>query len=109
MPVTKPNADPTSITRRLVGPALTIRGHTLQPIAQLTGWQAGSQDATAGGGGAWLRIRPLAVAVTTPDQPPYTLAITDPTTSQLRAMAGVALGIAAGALALMFLARRVLR
>lgn len=109
MPTTKPNVNPTALTRRLVGPAVTIRGHTLQPIAQLTGWQAGHQAAPASGGGAWLRVRPVVVEVSAPAQPPYTLAITDPTTSQLRALGGVALGIAAVALALMILVRRSLR
>jgi len=109
MPATTAKATSPSLTRRMVGVPLTIRGYTIQPIAQLTGRQGGRADATAGGGGAWLRLRPVAIAVRAPDQPSYTLTITDPTTRQLRALVSVALGIAAGALALSFLVRRLLR
>ncbi len=89
------------------GEPIAVGKRTLQSVAHLRGWRRQGGDGRNGGGGAFVRLRPVAVRVTEAGQPDYTIEIADPTHQPLRVFVGVAAAIAlfCGAISL-FAARR---
>lgn len=97
---------PTRVNLQLTGTPLAVGQHTLQPVAQLTGWKIGLQEPSATAGAAWLRLTPMAVEVTQTGAAPYTLPLGNPTRRELVAIAAAALAIAATFGAINLLLRR---
>lgn len=91
----------------LPGEPITVGERTLHPVAHLRGWRGQGGDGRNGGGGAFARLRPVAVRVTEAGQPDYTIEIADPVHQPLRVLVGVAAAVAlfCGAISL-FAARR---
>lgn len=86
---------PTRVNLQLTGTPQSVGQHTLQPVAQLTGWKIGMQELNATAGAAWLRLTPVAVEVTQTGVAPYTLPLSNPAHRELWALIVAALAIAA--------------
>ncbi len=78
------------INTELSGQPIAVGARTLQPVAHIRGWRGGGGEGTNSGGGAFVRLRPIAVHVTEAGQPDYTVEIADPTQQPLRVFLGVA-------------------
>ena len=90
----------------LPGVPISVGERTLQPVAHLRGWRGQGGDGRQGGGGAFVRLRPVAVHITEAGQPDYTIEIGDPTRQPLRVLIGIAAAIALFFGAIAFLARQ---
>ena len=106
-PLSQPS--PTKVNLQLTGTPLLVGTHTLQPIAQLTGWKIGVQEPNATAGAAWLRLTPMAVEITQTGAAPYILPLRNPPRGELRALMVAALAIAATFGTINLLVRRWLR
>jgi hypothetical protein len=96
---------PTKIDQRLAGPQITVGGHTVQPLARLTGQRSEEVGPEGGGAGAWVRLTPLEVVVSGPDGAERRIAVTNPTAQALQGMAALAAFIAVVSAALILVAR----
>jgi hypothetical protein len=96
---------PTKIDRRLVGYPIEIDGRSVQPVAHLRGRLGVGGNTQGGGAGGRFSLEPVEVIVREPDGAESTLALADPIAQALRAMAGVAIAVAAVSIGLAVLAR----
>ncbi len=96
---------PETIDRQLVGPEITVGGHTVQPMARLKGWYAGGSTPLSSGGGAWVRLTPVEVTVREGNGPERHIAVTDPTGMALRGLGMAAVLMAAVCALLILIAR----
>lgn len=96
---------PTKIDQQLTGPQITVGGHTVQPLARLTGQHSQNNGPSGGGAGAWVRLSPVEVIVSGTDGVERRIAMSDPTTQALRGMAAVAAFIAVSSAVLILVAR----
>ena len=96
---------PTKIDQQLAGPQITVGGHTVQPLARLTGQRSEDGGPSGGGAGAWVRLTPLEVIMSSPDGAERRIAVTDPTARVLQGMAALAAFIAIGSAVLILIAR----
>jgi uncharacterized spore protein YtfJ len=101
----EPASKPTKIDQQLAGPQITVGGHTVQPLARLTGQRREDGGPSGGGAGAWVRLTPLEVIVSSPDGAERRIAVGDPTTRVLQGMAALAAFIAIGSAVLILIAR----
>lgn len=92
------------VNRTLYGDPLQVGGYEMQPQARLTGW-AGGMEANGGGGGAWLKLEPMALHVRNRDGSETTVAISDPQAAVMRGMAVPAAVVAGLSVVLMIVAR----
>jgi hypothetical protein len=94
------------VDKELVGDPVTVGAWTVTPMARLWGSQGGKVEGLNGGGGARLRLDPVAVTVAGPaDGSTQRVEIDDPTSTALRGMAGAGLVVAGISLAVQFWAR----
>jgi uncharacterized spore protein YtfJ len=103
--MTKHSSQPTKFDQQLAGPQITVGGHAVQPLARLTGQRGENSGPTGGGAGAWVRLTPLEVIVSSPDGAERRIAVTDPTARILQGMAALAAFIAVGSTVLILIAR----
>jgi len=96
---------PTKIDQQLAGPQITVGGHTVQPLARLTGQRREDSGSSGGGTGAWVRLTPLEVIVSDPGGAERRIAVTDPTTRILGGMAALAAFVAAASAVFILIAR----
>lgn len=101
----EPISSPTKIDRRLAGEPVQVEGYSVQPVAQLRGRCGAGGNEQGNGAGCRLSVEPVEVIVRTEDGVESTLALADPTAQALRAMAGVAIALAAVSIGLAVLAR----
>ena len=74
--------------RTLTGQPTSHQGHSLVPVARLTGWQWGAPG--QGGVGAFVRLTPAEVRVTAADGTELTVALTNTDGQAVRGMLGAA-------------------
>jgi hypothetical protein len=96
---------PIKIDQQLTGPQITVGGHTVQPLARLTGQHSENNGPSGGGAGAWVRLTPLEVIVSDPDGAERRIAMINPTARILGGMAALAAFVAAGSAVLILIAR----
>jgi hypothetical protein len=84
---------------------ITSGQRTIQPVAQLTGWQWINAQATASSGGVLVCIQPLAVIVRQ-DGVEHTIPIVDPLRAALRALSLTGLFISLGCWFVMLIVQR---
>jgi uncharacterized spore protein YtfJ len=96
---------PTKIDQQLAGPQITVGGHTVQPLARLTGQRSENNGPSGGGAAAWVRLTPLEVIVAEPNGSERRIAVLNPTARILGGMAALAAFVAAGSAVLILLAR----
>lgn len=87
--------DPTTVAldRTLTGQPSSHQGHSLTPVARLTGWEWGAPG--QGGVGAFVRLAPAEVRVTAPDGSESIVALANTSGQAVRGMLGAAGVIAA--------------
>lgn len=88
-----PDPATVALDRTLTGQPSSHQGHSLVPIARLTGWEWGAPG--QGGVGAFVRLAPAEVRVTAPDGSESTVALTNTDGKAVRAMLGAAGMVAA--------------
>ncbi len=94
------------VDEELVGEPVAVGAWTVTPVARLSGKQGSGGDGVNGGGGASVRLDPVAVAVVNPaDGSTQRVEIDDPTSAALRGMAGAGLLVAGISLAVQIWAR----
>jgi hypothetical protein len=96
---------PTKIDQQLAGPQITVGGHTVQPLARLTGQHSENNGPSGGGAGAWVRLTPLEVIVSDPDGAERRIVVINPTARILGGMAALAAFVAAASAVLILIAR----
>lgn len=100
-----PTIRPIPIDRRLTGPEITVGGHTIQPVARMTG----QHTSAASGSGNWqrasVRVVPAEVIVRQGDGAEQRVQVTDPTRTALLSMAFTAGAITALCMAIMLIVR----
>ena len=82
------------LEKRLEGESMLVGAYSLQPVAQVTGWQLTAKGETAEGAGALLRVTPLEVMVAKGDDEPYPLPITNESQEAMKGIAFAGLSIA---------------
>jgi hypothetical protein len=96
---------PIKIDQQLAGPQITVGGHTVQPLARLTGQRNEDIGPSGGGAGAWVRLTPLEIVVAEPGGAERRIAVTNPTARVLGGMAALAAFVAAGSAVMILIAR----
>ncbi len=95
----------TRVNRTLYGNPVQVGGYEVQAQARLTGWAGGMEADGNGGGGAWLKLEPMALHVRDRDGSETTVAISDPQAAAMRGMAWPAAVVAGLSVVLIFVAR----
>jgi hypothetical protein len=95
----------TKIDQQLAGPQITVGGHTVQPLARLTGQRSEENGPSGGGAGAWVRLTPLEIVVAEPNGAERRIAVTNPTARILGGMAALAAFVAVCSAVLILIAR----
>jgi hypothetical protein len=103
----KPRNQPTRFDRELRGPEITVGGHTIQPVARMTGQQSSGGNSTSVWGYASVRVTPDGVIVRQADGAEQRVQVTDPTRAAIQSMAMTAGAIAALCMAIMLIVRIV--
>jgi hypothetical protein len=85
---------PNRIEWELVGEPILAEGHTIQPVARLSGWAGGNIGEKGGGAGAWVRVRPVEVVVREADGTESRVPIVDAEQVAIRGMVVPALAVA---------------
>jgi hypothetical protein len=96
------------LDHRLTQEPLTSGKRTIQPVAQLTGWQWVNVLATASTGGALVRIQPRAVIVRQ-DGVEQTIPMVDPLRAPLRALILTGMLVSLGCWLVMMIVQRLAR
>ena len=102
-----PTSQPTRFDRELTGPDITVGGHTLRPVARMTGQYRSGGNGSSVWGYASVRAIPAEVIVRQGDGAEQRLQVTDPTRTALLGMALTAGAIAALCMAIMLIIRIV--
>jgi hypothetical protein len=102
-----PNNQPTRFDRELRGPEITVDGHTIQPVARMTGQHASGGNGSSVWGYATVRVAPTDVIVCRGDGAAQRVQVTDPTRAAIQSMAMTAGAIAAVCLVIMLIVRIV--
>ena len=92
--MTDQTPDIKKLEKRLEGPPAAIGAYTLQPVAHLTGRYLSAKGENGEGAGAFLRLTPHEVIVSTGDQEPYALSLVNESQEAIKAIAQVGLGVA---------------
>ena len=88
------------VDKELVGDPVSVGGWTVTTVARLRGNQGHGGDGVNGGGGARVRLDPVAVDIVNPaDDSVQRIEIGDPTSIALQGMAGAGLMVAGVSLA----------
>jgi hypothetical protein len=82
------------VSERVVGEPLEIGERTIRPVVRVSGWRAAEGDASAGGAGGQLRVRPAGVIILERDGREHRLPTPDSTRLVLWGLAGVGFIIA---------------
>jgi hypothetical protein len=93
------------IEQRLTAEPIHRAGWTVQPVAQLVGWQWAGRGPTGGFAGALMRIRPLELIVHQ-DGAERTIPMVDPVNNGVRAILLTALMVSSFCWVVMFVAQR---
>jgi ADP-ribosylglycohydrolase len=93
--MTNQNPDFKKFEKRLEGESVVVGEYSLQPVAQVAGWQMKAKGETGQGAGALLRVKPLKVIVSKGDDEPYPVHLTSETEEAMKGIAIGALAIAA--------------
>ena len=78
------------VSERIVGEPLEIGERTIRSVARVSGWRAAGGDASAGGAGGQLRVRPAGVTILERDGRERRLPTPDNTRLLLWVLVGVA-------------------
>ena len=93
--MTNQNPEFKQFEKRLEGESVVVGEYSLQPVAQVAGWQMKAKGETGQGAGALLRVKPLEVIVSKGDGEPYPIHLTSETEEAMKGIAISALAIAA--------------
>jgi hypothetical protein len=83
------------LEKRLEGEPMVIGAYTLQPVAQVNGWQVALSGETGQGAGGLLRVTPHEVIVSKADDQPYSILLISEMESVLQGIAQTGIFIAA--------------
>jgi hypothetical protein len=87
--MTDQNPEFKRLEKRLVGEPLVIDEYSIQPVAQVAGWQLKARGETGEGAGALLRVTPLEAIISKGEDEPYPILLAS---EAEEAMKGIALG-----------------
>jgi hypothetical protein len=102
-----PTSQPIHFDRQLTGPEISVGGHTIRPVARMTGQQASGGNGASGWARAAVRVTPTEVIARRGDGAEQRLPVTDPTRMVLRSMAWTAGAVTALCLVVMLITRIV--
>jgi hypothetical protein len=97
------NSARTRIDRRIAAQPIISGGRTIEPVAQLVGWQWSGGDEISSGGVALLRIRPLEVRVREGEET-RTITLDDPVRAAVNGIILAALAVSLFCWLVMFMA-----
>ena len=93
--MTNQNPEFKQFEKRLEGESVVAGEYSLQPVAQVAGWQMKAKGETGQGAGALLRVKPIEVIVSKGDGEPFPVHLTSETEEAIKGIAISALAIAA--------------
>lgn len=93
------------VDKTLYGDPVQVAGYEFQSEARLTGWAGGMEAGSGGGGGAWLKLEPVALHVRDRDGSETTVPIFDPQAKAMRGMVVPAVIVAGLSVVLVIVAR----
>ena len=84
--MTNQNPEFKQFEKRLEGESVVVGEYSLQPVAQVAGWQMKAKGETGQGAGALLRVKPIEVIVSKGDGEPFPVHLTSETEEAIKGL-----------------------